>query len=270
VEGIDSDDVLAEQAGEVAVRHQLDVMPLGEDDVGVGMDLARLEPRHAMVEAARQIADLRMQCAAERHVHLLEAAADAEERHPAREAGRDERQCDRIAVLIIRLVTGMGLLLEPGRMDVGAGTREQDAIDDGEEIADVGHGRRSREHQRKSPGDLGHGPEVVLTDELGGEAVFHVEEIADHPNHRPCHGLSSRVHGTDLFSQPSAGCRAPAREKRRQSQSHAAERLVRRRDRACRACGPVTTGKRASKFRAAGRRMAKPLARWSGQRRCQD
>ena len=72
--------------------HERDVVAVGEDDRRIGMDVAVLEPRHAMVHAARQLADLGVQRAAEGDVHLLEAAADAEDRQAARDARVDQRQ----------------------------------------------------------------------------------------------------------------------------------------------------------------------------------
>ena len=57
------------------------------------MDFAVRQPRHAMVHAPGKFTDFRMQRAAERDVHLLEAAADAEQRHAAGDTGSRQRQC---------------------------------------------------------------------------------------------------------------------------------------------------------------------------------
>ena len=110
--------------------------------VRIGMDLAVLEPRHAVVHAAGQLADLRMERAAERDIHLLQAAADAEQRHAALDAGLDQRQRHRVALLVVGLVRGTGLDAEIGRMDVGAAAGEQDAVDRAQQridVGDVGH-----------------------------------------------------------------------------------------------------------------------------------
>ena len=61
-------------------------MAIGEDDCGVGMDLAILQPRHPMIDAPGQFADFGVQRSAEGDVHLLQAAADAEQRYAAGDA----------------------------------------------------------------------------------------------------------------------------------------------------------------------------------------
>ena len=76
------------------------------------MDLAVLQPRHAVVHAAGQFADLRMQRATEGDVHLLQAAADAEQRHAARDAGFRHRQRHVVAMDIVGLVLLAGSTLK--------------------------------------------------------------------------------------------------------------------------------------------------------------
>ena len=73
--------------GEGAAGREGDVVPVGKDHLRVGMDLAVLQSRHAVADPPGQFADLRMQRAAEGDVHLLQAAADAENRNAARDAG---------------------------------------------------------------------------------------------------------------------------------------------------------------------------------------
>jgi hypothetical protein len=51
------------------------------------MDFAGLQPRHPMVDAPRQLANFRVQRAAKGNVHLLQAAADAEQGNAACDAG---------------------------------------------------------------------------------------------------------------------------------------------------------------------------------------
>src|SRR5579859_971038 len=51
VQRIDPDPVAPQDRGKGAAGHEADVMPIREDDHGIGMDLAILEPRHAMVHA---------------------------------------------------------------------------------------------------------------------------------------------------------------------------------------------------------------------------
>ena len=77
---------------------EMDVMPVGKHDRGIGMDFAVLQPRHAMIHASGNFADFRMQRAAEGDVHFLQAAADAENRHAAGDAGFRQRQRDVVAM----------------------------------------------------------------------------------------------------------------------------------------------------------------------------
>jgi hypothetical protein len=78
VQGIDADAFGAEQFGKDAARREADLVPLGEDHFQIGVELAVRQPRRAMIEAPRQLADFRMQRAAISDIHLLKTAADAE------------------------------------------------------------------------------------------------------------------------------------------------------------------------------------------------
>ena len=94
------------------------------------MDFAVLEPRHPVVHASGHFADFRMQRAAEGDIHLLQATADAEQRHAAGDAGLRQRQRHVVARDIIGLVRGdRGSVLKARRMDIGAGARQHDAVD---------------------------------------------------------------------------------------------------------------------------------------------
>src|SRR6516225_4029156 len=73
VEGVHADDLAAEDAGKNPPRDQPDLVAIGEDNSGVGMDLARLGSWHAVVQAARQLANLVVQRTAERDVYVLKA-----------------------------------------------------------------------------------------------------------------------------------------------------------------------------------------------------
>ena len=58
VQRIDPDGVAAIEPGENAIFDEMHGMPVGEDDRRIGVDLAILEPRHAVVHAPGQFADL--------------------------------------------------------------------------------------------------------------------------------------------------------------------------------------------------------------------
>ena len=129
VQRIHADGLAAEQLRKGAAGRQVDVVPVGEHHRRIGMDFAVLQPRHAVVHAAGDFADFRMQRAAEGDVHFLQAAADAEDRNAAGDAGFRQRQRDVVAVDVVGLVPLMRFGLEAGRMDIGAGARQHHAVD---------------------------------------------------------------------------------------------------------------------------------------------
>ena len=155
------------------------------------MNLAVLQPRHAVVHAPGDFADLRMQRAAEGDVHFLQAAADAEYRHAAGDAGFRQRQRDVVAMDIVGLVLLVRFGLEARRMDVGAGARQHDAVDGIEQGADIGDLGRSRKHQRQRARHVGHGTKIALSDHLGLETIFDAMGVPDHTDHGPSHRQNS-------------------------------------------------------------------------------
>ncbi len=105
--------------GKRAARREMDVVPVGKHHRRIRMDFAVLQPRHAVVYAAGDLADFRMQRAAEGDVHLLQAAADAENRDTAGDTSLRQRQRDVVAMDVVGLVPFMRLGLEARRMDIG-------------------------------------------------------------------------------------------------------------------------------------------------------
>ncbi len=162
-------------------------MAVGKDDRRVRMDFAILKPRHAVVHAAGDFADFRMQRTAKRDVHFLQAPTDAKQRHAAGDAGLRQRQSDIVARVVIGLMPWIGLGAEAGRMDVGARAGQHDAIDHVQQRADVGNVRRAGKHQRQRTRDVGHRTKIALADHLGLEPVFNAVRIADHADHRSSH-----------------------------------------------------------------------------------
>jgi len=61
VQRVHTDNLFSKNAREGTACNEPNIVALGEDDGGVWMDLSILQSRHAMVHAAGQIADLRMQ-----------------------------------------------------------------------------------------------------------------------------------------------------------------------------------------------------------------
>jgi hypothetical protein len=133
-----------------------------------------------------------MQRAAEGDVHLLQAAADAEQRNSTSDAGLRQRKRNLVALDVIGLVLGMRLGLEAGRMNIGARARQHDAVDHVEQSADIGNLRTASKHQRQGASHLGHGAHIALADHLHVEAAFDAVGVSDHADDRlPPHASSS-------------------------------------------------------------------------------
>ena len=162
-------------------------MTLAVDHVLVGMDFAGRQSRHAVVHAAGQFPDLRMQRAAEGHVHFLEAAADAEQRQAALDAHSDQLQRQRVTPPVIGFVARMFFGAEVIRMDIGAGAGQEHAIDGFQQGVDIGEGGIAGKDQRQRADDLGDRRQVSLADALGGKAIFGKVRAADDADHGPFH-----------------------------------------------------------------------------------
>ena len=73
-----------------------------------------------------------VQRAAERHVHFLEAAADAEHRHAARHRARNQRQRGRVAMRIVQRAGHARRAGVARRLHVRGAAREEHAVDERE------------------------------------------------------------------------------------------------------------------------------------------
>ena len=191
VQRIDADGFAAEQRCEGAAGNQRHLVAVGENDLVVGMNLAVLQPRHAVIHPSGYFADFGMQRAAEGDVHLLQAPANAEQRHAAGDAGLGQRQRQVVARDIVRLVLRVRFGAEAGRMHIGAGAGQHHAVDHVQQRADIGDLGRRGKHQRQRAGDVGHGAKVALPDHLHGEAVFDAMRVSDHADHRSSHRIAS-------------------------------------------------------------------------------
>ncbi len=174
-------------------------MPLGEDDFGIGVEFAVRQPRCAVVHAPGQVADLGMQRTAIGDIHFLHAAADAEQRHAAHDADLDQRQGQRVARLVIRLVARIGILAEAARMHIGAAAGEQNAVDGVEQRADIGDLRRAGKDQRQRACDVRHRAQVALADALRGELALDQMRAADDADDRTFRHAAALPGGRRLF-----------------------------------------------------------------------
>ena len=179
-----------------------DVVAVGEDNRGIGMDFAVLQPRHPVVHAAGYFADFRMQRTAEGDVHFLQAAADAEQRHAAGDASFRQRQRHVVAMHVIGLMLGVRFGLETGRMHIGARAGQHDAVDGIQERTDVGNFRRAGKHQRQRARDLGHRAKIPFTDHLCREAIFDAMGVSDHADYGPSHRSTFRYLRQIIYAGP--------------------------------------------------------------------
>lgn len=151
------------------------------------MDLAGFQARHSVVHASGQFPDFGMQRAAGRDVHFLETAAYAENRNAARYTGFDQWQRQPVTILVIRFMLGIRHRVETAGMDIGSGACQQNAVDDSQQIGDIGQFGVAGKHQRQGFGDIGHGPQIVFSDMLSRKSAFDDAGIPDDADYRSCH-----------------------------------------------------------------------------------
>ncbi len=168
-------------------------MAVGENHRGIGMDFAALQPRHPMVDAPRQFPDFGVQRAAEGDVHLLQAAADAEQGYAARDAGLRQRQRQAIALQVVGLVAGVRFGAKMRRVNVGPGAGQDHAVDDIQQRTDIGDFGAAGEHQRQRAGDLGHRAKITLAGHLRRKPILDAIGVGDYPDDRPPHCLASNL-----------------------------------------------------------------------------
>ncbi len=131
------------EPAQVAARHQVHLVRRRV------LLLERLRLVLAVIRHARHVLHLLPQRAAERDVHLLEAAADGEQRQARFDRARDQRQRRRIPMRVVQRVR---IARRPGvsrRLDVRRAARQQDAVEPLERLVEVRQ-RRAPESARAS------------------------------------------------------------------------------------------------------------------------
>jgi len=71
-----------------------------------------------MIVAARHAVELLVDIAAERHIELLHATADGEQRQATAQGRMDQRQVEQVAVAVLRLFRGQVVLPIQAGVDV--------------------------------------------------------------------------------------------------------------------------------------------------------
>src|SRR5512138_329940 len=120
----------------------------------------------AMAVEAGHFVQLLPERTAEGDVHLLEAATDREQRHSCLDDMRDQRQCRRVTVGIVERT---GLARRPliaMRLDVRGAAGQEDAVEVGEELADVIALAQGRNQHSMRSSTLHHRADVLLADAM--------------------------------------------------------------------------------------------------------
>ena len=156
----------------------------------LAVDVGHLVP--AMIQHPGQLVDVLVQGSAERDVHLLEAAANREQRHPTFDAAVYERQRGLVAVRVVQGAGPAGRLSVVPRQHVRRAAREQEAVDRIEQIVvrdgapEGGDEERQRSRRRAHRGD------VLLLDDVV-DAAFEVAPACGDANNGFTHEDSSAL-----------------------------------------------------------------------------
>ncbi len=190
VKGVYADGFPAQDPREGAAWNEADIMTVGEDNSEIGMNFPGLQPRHPMVHAAGQFANLGMQRSAEGDIHFLKAAANTEDRHASGDADLDQCKGKGVTAFVVRFMLWMQLGVETGGMHICTSAREQHAVDDLEQFANIGDSRRARKHHRQRAGDIRHRTKVPFTDKLHRKSIVDDMRVPDHADYRSLHCLA--------------------------------------------------------------------------------
>ena len=142
-----------------------------------------------------------MQRAAEGDVHLLQAAADAEQGYAARDTGLRQRQRQTVALQVVGFVAGVRFGAKMRRMDVGAGAGQHHAVDHVQQRADIGDFGAAGEHQRQRAGDFGDRAKIALSGHLRRKSILDAIGVCDHTDHRPPHCMASNLRSRIIFGR---------------------------------------------------------------------
>jgi hypothetical protein len=181
VQRVHHDLVRAEQLGELAARGQADLVAQRE------FLLQRAVGGHAVVHPAGKVANLRMQGAAEGHVDLLKAPADAEHGLARVDRRPDQRQRQAVAAMVegaVRLRLLVAVMLG---MDVRPPAGEDEPVAGRQQIGHPRGLRHGGDDQGKPLHHFGHGADVHLAGGLGGVGVVDDMAIAEDADDRTRH-----------------------------------------------------------------------------------
>jgi len=157
-----------------------------------------------VVHPARQFTDLGVQRAAERHVDLLKAAADAQKGLPARHAFAHERQGYGIARAVEGAMRGRLLGAIFLGVDVGRGTGQKEAVEAVEQLPQAHMRGVGGNDHRHRPRDLAERRGIHLNGRMHGIDPMQDVRVADDRHHGARHG---RLHSltAPAYVPPRAG-----------------------------------------------------------------
>ena len=136
-----------------------------------GMDFGvLLIPRAAVVgpviQLARQFLDPLMQCAAERHVQLLYAPADGEDRHSRFQRRPDQGQGGGVALKVVQGALRAGGSAVVLRFHIGRAAGDQQSVETCHQTGGVQRFAERRDHQRDGSGPIGYGADVFVARDM--------------------------------------------------------------------------------------------------------
>ena len=154
---------------------------------------------HAVVHAARKLANFGIEAAAHRHVNLLKAPADAQERLAAVNAGPDQGQRDGVAVAVKGPMGGGFRLAIFGRVYIRLAARQQEPIERVQKLVHRHQTRVRGQDHRQATRHLGDRDRIDVARGMHLIAVVHLVGVRDDPHRRPFRGPFGLCHGQPAF-----------------------------------------------------------------------
>jgi len=189
---VDDDPLAAEQRREETVRAQPQLL------TRLVAARGRFRLVGAVVDATFDAVELLMQRPAEGDVDLLDAAAEAEDRHAARDGAPDQRQQRGVAGRIGAVALGLGTTGVVVRLDVRGTAGEQQPVELVEHVVRIDAPAERRDQQGQPARRIGDGGDVLLADAEERKALRHLAAAADADDGRRRGGRGDPVHGAVL------------------------------------------------------------------------
>ncbi len=165
MQGVDRNLFFPHQFGKPAARQQFDLM------AGSILLVDRIVGILPVIVITRLVIDLLMDVSPQRHVDLLHAAADTEDRQATGERPLDEGQIEQVAIPVLLFFWREVLLAVEGRIDVGTGAAQIDPIGEIQILLQIGGAAAGGYQQRDAAAYLHQRHDVFVGHHLIGVAV---------------------------------------------------------------------------------------------------